>query len=501
MRALDLFSQKYWPEGLPFQVKAFPDENPEISGIQYRSDRIRAGDIFVAVPGFSTDGHLFAEKAAKNGAILLVAERPVPEAGIPTILVDKSRKALSALSAAFFGFPGNDLVTIGITGTNGKTTTACLLKEILERAGHKTGLLGTLGWYYGDLHETTDNTTPESRDLQEKLARMRDAGITHLVMEVSSHAADLGRIEHIPFDLGVFTNLSQDHLDYHRTMEAYWECKRAFLLGVLDGKFGKKGSRLVLNIDDPKGENLLNECIAKTGGHRLLSTGSHPDAIVRAGDPRFSLEGIRMSLSMPEETIALFSPLVGSFNLENMLLASAAASALGISGEAVKEALEHPAPVPGRLERIEDPKGRFIFVDYAHTPDALEKALKVLRHLTKGKLFLVFGCGGNRDRGKRPLMGGIAAKYADSFIVTSDNPRKEEPLAIIEDIRSGIPVSAHYTVNPDRKSAIGEAISKMNAGDALLIAGKGHEPYQIIGETTFPFDDREVAREGIQAHG
>lgn len=501
MRALDLFSRQYWPEGCPFGLKALPDKNPEISGIHYRSGRIGPGDIFVAIPGFKTDGHLYAKKAAESGAVFLVAERPVPEAGIPTALVEDSRKALAALSAAFFGFPGNNLVIIGITGTNGKTTTACLLKDILEQAGYRPGYLGTLGCHYGDVHETTENTTPESRDLQEKLALMRDTGITHLAMEISSHAVDLGRIEQVPFDIGVFTNLSQDHLDYHHSMEGYWQSKRKFLEGVLDGKYGKKGSRLVLNLDDPLGEDFLNVCIDKTGGHRLLSAGVHPDAIVRPGDPRFSMEGIRLSLSMPEETVALFSPLAGAFNLENILSASAAASALGIPGEAVKKALEKPTPVPGRLERIEDSKGRFIFVDYAHTPDALEKALKTLRNLTRGKLLLVFGCGGNRDRGKRPLMGEIAAKYTDFFLVTSDNPRKEEPLSIIEDILTGVPETARFSVIPDRKNAILEAIAALGTGDALLIAGKGHEPYQIIGETVFPFDDRDVAREGVRIDG
>ncbi|MCW7752559.1 UDP-N-acetylmuramoyl-L-alanyl-D-glutamate--2,6-diaminopimelate ligase [Desulfobotulus sp. H1] len=500
MKVSDLFSPWESLQTPPFLIEESPPENPDITGIQYNSRKVQPGDLFVAVPGLVADGHTFAPVAAKNGAVFLVAERPVPEAGLPTIIVNDSRRALAALSAAFYQFPAEDLTLIGITGTNGKSTTAHILEEILRRAGHTTGVMGTIDWHYPGHSESVSTTTPESRDLQARLAAMRDAGVTHVVMEVSSHAIDLGRIAHTPFDVAVFTNLSQDHLDYHSNMGTYWACKQSFLEGVLGGHFGKKEASLVINIDDERGEQLLNHCIAKTGGNRLFSTGRHPDALIRPGSPRFSLSGIRCSLMTPEETIPVACPLVGAFNLENMLGATAAALALGIKPQTIKEALESSLAVPGRLEPVPDPKGRHIFVDYAHTPDALEKALTALRKCSRGRLIVLFGCGGDRDRTKRPVMARIAADTADFCVITSDNPRKEDPDSIIQDILHGIPEGTLLAVEKDREKAIFQAIAMAEPGDVLLIAGKGHETYQIVGDTIHPFDDRAVAAKGVIAH-
>ncbi|TYT74572.1 UDP-N-acetylmuramoyl-L-alanyl-D-glutamate--2,6-diaminopimelate ligase [Desulfobotulus mexicanus] len=500
MKVSDLFSPWEKNENTPFILKEKPPENPDIRGIHYSSDKIQPGDLFVAVPGFTADGHSFARQAAKNGAAFLVAERPVPEAGLPTAIVSDSRKALAALSAAFYGFPAENLTLIGITGTNGKSTTTHIIEQILTHAGHATGVMGTIDWHYPGHREAVSTTTPESRDLQARLAAMRDAGVTHVIMEVSSHAIDLGRIDHSPFDVAVFTNLSQDHLDYHGNIENYWNCKKTFLESILDGRYGKKDASLILNVDDPRGEKLLNQCIASTGGNRLLSTGQHPDALIRPGNPRFSLSGIRCTISTPEEAIPVNCPLVGAFNLENILVATAAALALKVRPEIIKKALESPLSVPGRLEPVSDPKGRFIFVDYAHTPDALKKALTALKKSTPGRLIVVFGCGGDRDRTKRPLMAGIAADNADFCVITSDNPRSENPEAIIQDIIQGIPEGTPLLVEKDREKAILEAIAMAGPGDTILIAGKGHENYQIVGDKVLSFDDRTVARKGVLFH-
>ena len=501
MNIAQLFSSSHWPKGMPFALKNSLPGDRQITGIQYRSDQVRPGDLFVAVPGLATDGHLYAPDAAARGASILVAERPVPEAGLPTLLVDDSRKALAALSAVFYGFPAKNLTLIGVTGTNGKSTTTHILEAILREAGWTTGVMGTIDWHYPGHVEPTGTTTPESRDLQARLATMRDAGVSHVVMEVSSHAADLGRIVHTPFDVAVFTNLSQDHLDYHKTMDAYWAAKKGFLESVLDGRNGKDGASLVVNIDDPAGEALLNLCLSRTGGKGLISTARrHPEALIRPGDPRLSATGIRCNLTTPTHTFPILSPLVGTFNLDNLLSATGAAIALDICGNTIKKALEGPLAVPGRLERIQDPKGRFIFVDYAHTPDALEKALLTLKETTPGRLIVVFGCGGNRDRGKRPLMGTIAATWADLCVVTSDNPRNEDPETIIRDILQGMPSQERIWVEKDRRTAIFLAIAEARPGDAVLIAGKGHENYQIVGNNILAFDDREVARKGVLAH-
>lgn len=496
MKRSELFHMA-WPEGLPFTVKEMPETDPEIKGICYRSDRVEPGDLFVAVSGHATDGHRYAKDAASRGAVLLVAERPVPEAGIPTILVDDSRRALSALSAAFFGFPAEHLTLIGVTGTNGKTTTARITETILAKAGFATGGIGTIDCHYAGTSIPAANTTPESHDLHATLAAMRDAGITHVVMEVSSHGADLGRIADIPFAVAVFTNLTQDHLDYHGDLATYWGCKRRFLETVARSKANGASSRVVLNMDDPHGEDLINGLLKEGLADRLLSVGTHPDAIIRPGSPRFSLSGIRTTISTPEAAFPVAAPLVGGFNLENILCATGAAVALGIDANIIKKALESDIAVPGRLEPVFDTKGRFVFVDYAHTPDALEKVLRTVRHLTEKRLITVFGCGGDRDVTKRPLMGKIAAEIADLCVITSDNPRTEDPDAIIQDICEGMQGGANIIVEPDRESAILTAIAKAEPEDAVVIAGKGHETYQIIGAATLDFDDRTMARKGL----
>ena len=495
MKLSELLDMADFPMPPSFAVMAKPDSDPELRLIAYRSDSIEAGDLFVAIKGNVADGHDYALDAEARGAAAIIAQRELPGITIPVVVVDDSRMALSALSAKFHGFPSTDLALIAVTGTNGKTTTARIIEAILEAAGHTVGGIGTIDWHVGDLTGPAPTTTPESADLQAILATMRDRGASHVVMEVSSHAIDLGRTAHCRFAAGAFTNLSQDHLDWHGDMETYWKTKGGFLSHI-----HASGAAITLNIDDAHGERLLNERLSVSGDKNLVSVGAHVDAMIRPGSPRFSLKGIRTPLTFPDATFPVQSGLAGRFNLENLLVAAGTAYSLGIDPEAIKRGIENFHAVPGRMERIEDPAGRFVFVDYAHTPDALEKVLRTVRELTSKRVIAVVGCGGDRDRTKRPVMGRIAAGIADLAVITSDNPRTEDPDRIIEDILEGIPEGCDVIVEPDRETAIFAAIGKAAPGDAVVIAGKGHETYQIVGSRTLDFDDRDVARKGLLHH-
>jgi UDP-N-acetylmuramoyl-L-alanyl-D-glutamate--2,6-diaminopimelate ligase len=479
--------------------------DPEVTALCYDSRRVTPGAVFVAIEGFSVDGHRFIPDAVTNGAVAVVCGRPVI-ADVAVIQVPDPREALAQLAAGFYDRPADRLTLVGVTGTSGKTTVTYLLEQILVQAGKRPGVVGTINYRYGG--EVFDNpvTTPESADLQEILHRMVNHGATHAVMEVSSHALDLHRVDGCRFDVAVFTNLTHDHLDYHGSMARYWESKRKLFVDHLKPADGDHPLRAVVNTDDPNGRELAGQLSATA----LCSAASGTGDIVPRNVVR-DLSGIRGSIATPKGDIDFDSPLVGDFNLDNILSAAGAALALGVEPEAIAAGITACRCVPGRLERIVEGGERFIFVDYSHKPDALENAITALRKLTSGRLITVFGCGGDRDRAKRPVMGEIAGRLSDLTVVTSDNPRSENPQQIIDQVEAGVRRVARrrlavdelategrengYVVEADRRKAIASAINAAGAGDAVLIAGKGHETYQILADGTIHFDDREVARE------
>lgn len=453
------------------------------SGIAYRSDLVEPGDVFFCIPGTTVDGHAFAEDAVARGAVALVVERELPIA-VPQYVVDDSRVALANAAARFCGEPANSVRVYGITGTNGKTTTTYLLDSILRAQGCSTGVIGTVETRIGDQRRSADRTTPESADLQELLAQMRDAGVDACSMEVSSHAIDLHRVDAISFAAVGFTNLTQDHLDYHHTIEEYASVKRRLFTEY------ESGARVV-DIDTDQGRILAGSADI------TLTVGRSRDADVRAIDEVATAAGTRFTLLSPYGSTDLTLPLAGSFNVSNALLAAGCALATGIPLDVVRTGLEAAPQVPGRLERVGTAPFTVI-VDYAHTPDSLEKAIAAVRGFTSGRVITVFGCGGDRDPEKRPLMGGVAALGSDMVFVTSDNPRSENPDDIIADIRRGIADrDTELRVEPDRRTAIRAAIGEAQPGDSVLIAGKGHEDYQIFSDRIVHFDDREEAREAM----
>jgi UDP-N-acetylmuramyl-tripeptide synthetase len=488
---------------------ALPSVDPEVTAICYDSRKVTPGAVFVAIEGFAADGHRFIPDAVEQGAVAVVCRTPVAADAVVIRVVDP-RAALAQLSCRFYGQPAGRLTLAGVTGTSGKTTVTYLLEQILEQAGHRPGVVGTINYRYAGQAFVNPVTTPESLELQEMLRQMADRGTTHVAMEVSSHSLDLHRVDGCHFDVAVFTNLSHDHLDHHSTMERYWHSKKRLFSEHLKPADSAHPVRAVVNTDDPRGRELA----AALGG-RVLRTAVYGDGdIVPLGVVR-DLAGIRGSIATAQGEIPFDSPLVGDFNLENILSAAGAALALGIPAAAIAAGIDATRCVPGRLERIPEGGERFIFVDYSHKPDALENAISALRALTSGRLITVFGCGGDRDRAKRPVMGEIAARLSDLTVVTSDNPRSEDPLTIIAQVVSGVRevctrrLSADavtvgwqkngYLVEPDRRAAIAAAIAAAEAGDAVLIAGKGHETYQILAGETIHFDDREVARQVLAA--
>lgn len=472
----------------------------QVTGIYYRSDLVKPGGVFFAIAGSRTDGHDFAEDAVARGAAAVVAQRRL-ETGSCVIEVKNSRLALAETSAAFYGHPSRKMTLIGVTGTNGKTTTAFLLDHILQQAGFNSGVIGTVNYHYAGRTVKSGLTTPEAPDLQAMLAEMAEAGVTHVVLEVSSHGVALERIAGCRFAVGVFTNLSQDHLDFHGDMESYWAAKKRFFTDYTQGS----GARAVINMDDAKGRELA------TGLERVrqIRVGLADAASIRATELRFDQSGISGSLMLEGVPYPFHSNLAGQFNIENILCAAGAALTLGVEPEALRRGIETFVSVPGRMERIPNTLERHVFVDFSHTPAALENVLMTLKEIIEGRVICVFGCGGDRDRGKRPSMGKIAARHSDLAVVTSDNPRTEQPERIIEDIVEGFsglarisPMSLTpdfepgiFVVEPDRRKAIRLGIMASKPGDAVLIAGKGHETYQIIGKDTVAFDDRLEAEQ------
>jgi UDP-N-acetylmuramoyl-L-alanyl-D-glutamate--2,6-diaminopimelate ligase len=453
----------------------------EIAGLAYSTQSVVPGALFFCVPGFRADGHDFAPDAVARGAVALVCQRPLG-LGVPEVIVDDVRAAMGPAAARFYGDPTRELEVVGVTGTNGKTTTAFLLRHVLEAGGRQTGLLGTVKRVVGGVEEEVERTTPEAIDLQATFRAMLDKGDRACAMEVSSHALELGRVAGIRFACRVFTNLTQDHLDFHETMEAYFAAKRRL--------FEEPGLSVV-NLDDEYGRRIAAEVEAVTFG-------VDADADYRARDINFDLMGSRFVCETPDGELELESPLPGLFNVQNVLGAVAAARSLGVPGETIVAALPSFGRVPGRFEPVDEGQGFGVLVDYAHTPEALENVLLAAREVTRGRLHVVFGAGGDRDRGKRPLMGAAARRLADRVLVTSDNPRSEDPEAILDAIMEGAGPDAERET--DRRRAIARAIDTAEPGDIVVIAGKGHEQGQEFENgRKEPFDDVSEARSALRA--
>lgn len=493
----------------------------EISSIHYRAQEVQPAGLFVAVAGQTADGHDYIDQALENGAVAIVVQKKPGQsilsediAGRPDkypviIQVPDTRMALADLSSCFYKSPSDHMYLIGITGTNGKTTVAYLIESILLEAGFNVGVIGTINYRYANTAFPNPMTTPESLDLQRILSEMLRAGVTHVVMEASSHAMDSYRIKGCRFDMALFTNLSQDHLDYHGDMQSYWSSKKKLFTDYLINGSQNDNAVAVINCDDSRGNELAEMVSVK-----VIKTGSTPECEIKAETSHYGLVGTDGRVSIPRGSFDFKTPLVGIHNLENILSASGAAAALNIVPDTIKAGIEALAAIPGRLESIENSSGRSVYVDYAHTPDALENAVSALIAIAPARIICVFGCGGDRDREKRPMMGAIAARLSDLAVVTSDNPRTEDPATIIDQILPGIEqAKGHrysadvlktgfdkkgYAVEPDRRRAIELAIRVSRPDDAVLIAGKGHETYQILGDTTIDFDDREEARRALK---
>lgn len=476
----------------------------EVKGLTYRSQDVKPGSVFVAIPGTHADGHEFIPQALNAGATALIVRKVSPKIApeIAVAQVDDPRRTLAHAAARFYGHPSRRIPLIGITGTNGKTTTTYLLESIWKAEGHKTAVIGTVNYRLGNDVRPAAVTTPESLDIERLLSEMIEAGAESAAVEVSSHAIEQGRVWGLRFAARGFSNLSRDHLDYHGTMEAYFEAKARFFT---DPEFADSGPAAI-NADDPYGLKLI-----ETLGNKASSYGidTRIAAALRPLEWKADLNGIRAKVRSPRTTYQIRSKLLGRANLYNVLCAMALAEIVQVSPEAITHGIYALDRVPGRLEQVPNNRGILVAVDYSHTPDALEKAILTLRELTRGRLLVVFGCGGDRDRGKRPIMGKVASELGDVAIVTSDNPRSEEPMAIISEILKGITTSRRVELNelhkgksihwvePDRRFAIFGAIDAAKEGDTVLIAGKGHENYQILGDKRIHFDDREVVMEAF----
>lgn len=478
--------------GIDCTVLGNPDD--EVTGIAYRSDKVQPGNAFFCIVGLKSDGHSFAQDAIDHGAKVIVCERKVylvDATDVTEVVVSDTRKAMAQVAANYYDNPSQAFSLVGITGTNGKTTTTYLVEHIAKRCGKRTGVIGTVGIVVDGKKEHAEHTTPESPDLQATFAKMRDARVDTVAMEVSSHALDLLRTWGTTFAVTAFTNLTQDHLDYHHTFEAYFEAKARL--------FSKEyPAKRVVSIDDKWGKELLRRCSA--ADENVISVGWDQTAQIHPVNVDYEPTHTSVELDVRGSRVKFDYPLVGRFNVSNVMTAFAIGMQLGFSQAGIIAALEEAPQVPGRLERVsaDHNGGVSVFVDYAHTPDALQKAMASIQNITKGRTIVVFGCGGDRDATKRSIMGRIALG-ADYAVVTSDNPRTEDPLAIINDIVSGMGEGTdHFEVEPDRRLAIAAAIKHAQPGDSILIAGKGHEDYQLVGDKVLSFDDRVVAAEELE---
>lgn len=475
-------------------VDAFDDvalRAPEVvvTGITGDSRKVVPGDLFVAGQGSRADGASFVAEALRRGAVAVACDRPLdlPE-GVGIVIIPRFAQGKALLADRFFEHPSGRLKVVGVTGTNGKTTTCAMLRSMLSMDGQDCGVIGTLGAWIGQEHEDLVNTTPDAIELQRLLARMVDRNLTSAVMEISSHALAQHRVDGVDVDVAVFTNLTQDHLDYHGSMEAYGDAKGLLFSGLLPDAVA------VLNADDPISARYAERTVARVATYGI----DHP-ADVHGTIRRLDAQGTSFGIEAQQgrRRIAVQSRQVGRHNVANALAAASAALYLGLPGAAIRAGLESLASVPGRLEPVDCGQEFRLLVDYAHTPDALEQVLMLLRPLTRGRLSVVFGCGGDRDRSKRPLMGAVAARLADEVFVTSDNPRSEDPAAIVAEVLAGVPADRRGGVVTlvDRREAIDAACRQAGGGDVVLVAGKGHETTQTLGSTVLPFDDRAVARE------
>lgn len=464
-------------------------EHVHVNGIKMDSRAVQQDDLFICIEGFTVDGHDFASQAEAKGASAIVAEKSV-EASIPVIQVSDSNKALAKLANHFYGYPTNHLHLIGVTGTNGKTTTSYLIESIFQEAKQNTGLIGTIQMKIGEEEYPVKNTTPDSLFLQQNFSTMIDKKVDTAVMEVSSHALDLGRVHGCDFDIAVFTNLSQDHLDFHKDMDDYLRAK-SLLFSQLGNGYQQTPKYAVINRDDEHCDFLI-----KSTAQEVITYGLHDGADIVAQNLSLTANGTSFTLQTPRNSIEIKSPLIGEFSVYNMLAASSTAWLSGISLETIKHALEQTKGVRGRFEPVLAGQDFGVIVDYAHTPDSLENVLKTVKSFAENRIFVVVGCGGDRDRAKRPLMAQAAVKYADRTYLTSDNPRSEDPKAILHDMERGI-TGEEYTVITDRKEAIHEAVQQAQQGDVIVVAGKGHETYQEINGERTHFDDVEVAKESI----
>jgi UDP-N-acetylmuramoyl-L-alanyl-D-glutamate--2,6-diaminopimelate ligase len=474
------------------------EDATEIDALAYDSRAVAPGTLFFCVRGLKSDGHEFGAQAVESGAAALVVERPLG-LGVPEVQVEDARAAMAPLAAAFNGDPTAEMTMVGVTGTNGKTTTAFLVRRLLESAGRQCGLLGTVQRVVGGQVEEVERTTPEAIDLQATFARMHEAGDTACVMEVSSHALVLHRADAIKFDAKAFTNLTQDHLDFHDDMEDYFAAKR--LLFTSEGGFATlvvEGGISVVNIDDAYGLRLAEELRASDPEALVTFSAAGGGADLSARGVSFDATGSTFSCLTPAGLLEVRTPLPGDFNVENALAALGVAHALGMDLREAAAALAGAEQVPGRFEPIDEGQDFGVLVDYAHTPDSLENVLRAARRLTGGRLISVFGCGGDRDREKRPLMGRAGAELSDVAVVTSDNPRSEDPQAILDEIMAGVD-GGDVLVELDRRAAIGLALERAQAKDIVVIAGKGHEQGQEFEDgRKIPFDDRDVAREELR---
>ncbi|MFT9847971.1 UDP-N-acetylmuramoyl-L-alanyl-D-glutamate--2,6-diaminopimelate ligase [Aneurinibacillus sp. REN35] len=475
--------------------KVAGDKKTEITGIEIDSRLVKPGDLFICLPGFTVDGHNFVAKAVSQGAVAVLAQRPV-ETDVPVIYVPDTRRAMAVLADRFFGQPTHQLHVIGVTGTNGKTTTTHLIERILGEAGHPTGIIGTIEMRMGKDVREVKNTTPEALDLHRSFRWMKDMGAEYAAIEVSSHALDMGRVRGVRFVTGVFTNLTQDHLDYHETMEKYQQAK-GLLFSQLGNEYDRERMKYaVLNADDP-----ASEAFARITPAQVITYGIHQEADVRARNIAITAFGTTFTLETFVGSIDVTLRMIGNFNVYNVLAAASACLVEGISLEQMKHTLEKIEGVRGRFERVDAGQDYTVIVDYAHTPDSLENVLKTIREFAEAKVYCIVGCGGDRDRTKRPIMASIAARYADVAVITSDNPRSEEPQAIIDEMIAGLVADnvgeERYTAYVDRREAIRETIHRANPKDVVLIAGKGHETYQILKDKTIHFDDKEEAYQAI----
>ncbi|HXM32759.1 MAG TPA: UDP-N-acetylmuramoyl-L-alanyl-D-glutamate--2,6-diaminopimelate ligase [Chthoniobacterales bacterium] len=466
-----------------------------VEGIAYDSRRVQKNFLFVALRGEKTDGHQFIDQAVEKGASVIVTEREEKQARATCLVVENTRPALADLAAAFYERPARRLKLAAVTGTNGKTTTTFLIKHICEKAGVRCGLLGTVRYEIGDRVLPAVRTTPEALEVQELLAQMVNAGCKAAAMEVSSHALAQDRTRGLEWDVAVFTNLTQDHLDFHGTMENYFEAKMKLFAGLAEQK-GKTKPVAVINIDDRYGAQLVDRLDKKIS---VITYGVSARADFRASNYHAEFAGTSYQLDAHGKSYLVRVPLIGRFNVANSMAALAAASSMGLGLREAILSLARSPQVPGRLEAVLAKRQFQVFVDYAHTDDALLNVLKTLRELSPRKLIVVFGCGGDRDRQKRPLMGRVADQNADYSIITSDNPRKEDPDAIIAEVEKGFR-SGNYEKIADRAKAIGRAVELAQPRDIILIAGKGHEAYQEFADHTVPFDDIQVARQALENH-